>query len=132
MAKPNPDDRRYSEEHEWAQDNGDGTITMGITDHAQELLTDIVYVELPEMGKKVKQLEPVAVVESVKSVSDVYSPVSGEVVEINEILEDQPELINKDAFGEGWIAKIKMDDPAELDNLMDAAGYTALVEEEEH
>ncbi len=132
MAKPNPDDRRYSEEHEWGQDNGDGTITMGITDHAQELLTDIVYVELPEMGKKVKQLEPVAVVESVKSVSDVYSPVSGEVVEINEILEDQPELINKDAFGEGWIAKIKMDDPAELDNLMDAAGYTALVEEEEH
>ena len=132
MAKPNPDDRRYSEEHEWGQDNGDGTITMGITDHAQELLTDIVYVELPEMGKKVKQLEPVAVVESVKSVSDVYSPVSGEVVEINEILEDQPELINQDAFDEGWIAKIKMDDPAELDNLMDAAGYTALVEEEEH
>jgi len=132
MAKPNPDDRRYSEEHEWAQDNGDGTITMGVTDHAQELLTDIVYVELPEMGKKVKQQEPVAVVESVKSVSDVYSPVSGEVVEINEILEDQPELINQDAFGEGWIAKIKMDDPAELDNLMDAAGYTALIEEEEH
>jgi glycine cleavage system H protein len=132
MAKPNPDDRRYSEEHEWAQDNGDGTITMGVTDHAQELLTDIVYVELPEMGKKVKQQEPVAVVESVKSVSDVYSPVSGEVVKINEILEDQPELINQDAFGEGWIAKIKMDDPAELDNLMDAAGYTALIEEEEH
>ena len=132
MAKPNPDDRRYSEEHEWAQDNGDGTITMGITDHAQELLTDIVFVELPEMGKKVKQLEPVAVVESVKSVSDVYSPVSGEVVEVNEILEDQPELINQDAFGEGWIAKIKMDDPAELDNLMDAVGYTALIEEEEH
>jgi len=118
MAKPNPDDRRYSEEHEWAQDNGDGTITMGVTDHAQELLTDIVYVELPEMGKKVKYLEPVAVVESVKSVSDVYSPVSGD--------------INQDAFGEGWIAKIKMDDPAELDNLMDAAGYTALIEEEEH
>lgn len=132
MAKPNPDDRMYSEEHEWAQDNGDGTITMGITDHAQELLTDIVYVELPEMGKKVKQTEPVAVVESVKSVSDVYSPVSGEVVEINEILEDQPELINQDAFGEGWIAKIKMDDSAELDNLMDAAAYTVLAEAEEH
>ena len=132
MAKPNPDDRRYSKEHEWAKDNGDGTITMGITDHAQELLTDIVFVELPEMGKKVKQLEPVAVVESVKSVSDVYSPVSGEVVEINEILEDQPELINQNAFGEGWIAKIKMDDPAELDNLMNAAAYTALIEEEEH
>jgi len=132
MAKPNPDDRRYSKEHEWAKDNGDGTITVGITDHAQELLTDIVFVELPEMGKKVEQMEPVAVVESVKSVSDVYSPVSGEVVEVNDILEDQPELINQDAFGEGWIARIKMDDPAELDNLMDAAGYTALVEEEEH
>jgi len=132
MAKPNPDDRRYSKEHEWAKDNGDGTITMGITDHAQELLTDIVFVELPEMGKKVEQMEPVAVVESVKSVSDVYSPVSGEVVEVNDILEEQPELINQDAFGEGWIARIKMDDPAELDNLMDAAAYTTLAEEEEH
>ena len=136
MATSNPDDRLYSEEHEWALDNGDGTITMGITDHAQELLTDIVYVELPEIGKKVRQMEPVAVVESVKSVSDVYSPVSGEVIEVNEALEDQPELINEDAFGEGWIAKIAMEDPSELDSLMDAAAYTALIEaeddEEEH
>jgi len=130
MAKSNPDDRLYSEEHEWALDNGDGTITMGITDHAQELLTDIVYVELPEIGKKVRQMEPIAVVESVKSVSDVYSPVSGEVVEVNEDLEDQPELINEDAFGDGWIAKIAMDDPSELDDLMEAAAYTALIEEE--
>lgn len=136
MATSNPDDRLYSEEHEWALDNGDGTITMGITDHAQELLTDIVYVELPEIGKKVRQMEPVAVVESVKSVSDVYSPVSGEVIEVNEALEDQPELINEDAFGDGWIAKIAMEDPSELDSLMDAAAYTALIEaeddEEEH
>ncbi len=132
MAKPNPDDRRYSKEHEWAKDNGDGTITMGITDHAQELLTDIVFVELPETGKKVEQAEPVAVVESVKSVSDVYSPVSGEVVEVNDALEDQPELINQDAFGKGWIAKIKMDDPSELNNLMDASAYTVLIDEEEH
>ncbi len=131
MATSNPDDRRYSEEHEWALDNGDGTITMGITDHAQELLTDIVYVELPEIGKKVKQMDPVAVVESVKSVSDVYSPVSGEVIEVNEALEDQPELINEDAFGEGWIAKITMDEPAQLDALMEAATYTALIEEGE-
>jgi glycine cleavage system H protein len=131
MATVNPDDRLYSEEHEWALDNGDGTITMGITDHAQELLTDIVYVELPEVGKKVKQMEPVAVVESVKSVSDVYSPVSGEVVEVNEALEDQPELINEDPFGEGWIARITMDDPAELDQLMEAAAYTAMIEEED-
>jgi len=130
MAKSNPDDRLYSEEHEWALDNGDGTITMGITDHAQELLTDIVYVELPEIGKKVRQMEPIAVVESVKSVSDVYSPVSGEVVEVNEDLEDQPELINEDAFGDGWIVKISMDDPSELDDLMEAAAYTALIEEE--
>lgn len=131
MATVNPDDRLYSEEHEWALDNGDGTVTMGITDHAQELLTDIVYVELPEVGKKVKKLEPVAVVESVKSVSDVYSPVSGEVVEINDALEDQPELINEDPFGDGWLARIAMDNPVELDELMEAAAYTAMIEEEE-
>ena len=91
MAKPNPDDRRYTKEHEWALDNGDGTITMGITDHAQHLLTDIVYVELPDIGKKVKQMDPVTVIESVKSVSDIYSPVSGEVVAVNDILQDKPE-----------------------------------------
>jgi glycine cleavage system H protein len=132
MAAENPHDRLYSEEHEWAMDNEDGTITMGITDYAQEMLTDIVYVDLPEIGKKVQQMEPVAVVESVKSVSDVFSPVSGEVVEVNDLLEDQPELINQDAFGEGWIATIKMDNPAELDNLMDAGLYTAMIEEDEH
>jgi glycine cleavage system H protein len=131
MAVENPHDRLYSEEHEWAKDNEDGTITMGITDYAQEMLTDIVYVDLPETGKKVQQMEPVAVVESVKSVSDVFSPVSGEVVEVNELLEDQPELINQDAFGEGWIARIKMDNPAELDVLMDAGTYTAMIEEED-
>jgi glycine cleavage system H protein len=131
MAVENPHDRLYSEEHEWAKDNEDGTITMGITDYAQEMLTDIVYVELPEVGKKVQQMEPVAVVESVKSVSDVFSPVSGEVVEVNDLLEDQPELINQDAFGEGWIARIEMDEPAELDNLMDAGTYTTMIEEED-
>jgi len=131
MVVENPHDRLYSEEHEWAKDNEDGTITMGITDYAQEMLTDIVYVDLPEIGKKVQQMEPVAVVESVKSVSDVFSPVSGEVVEVNDLLEDQPELINQDAFGEGWIARIKMDSPAELDNLMDVGVYTAMIEEED-
>ena len=105
---------------------------MGITDHAQELLTDIVYVELPAVGKKVKQMETVAVVESVKSVSDVYAPVSGEVLEVNTRLEGEPERINKDAFGEGWIARIKMDDPAELNLLMEAAGYEALIKESGH
>ena len=128
MAKPNPDDRRYTKEHEWALDNGDRTVTMGITDHAQHLLTDIVYVELPDIGKQVKQMDPITVIESVKSVSDIYSPVSGEVVAVNDILQDKPELINEDAFGEGWIVKIAMTDAAELESLMDAATYTALTE----
>jgi glycine cleavage system H protein len=129
MAKPNPADRKYSTEHEWALDNGNGTATIGITDHAQELLTDIVFVELPPIRKNVKQMQPVAVVESVKSVSDVYSPVSGEVLEINSELESHPELINQDAFGEGWIVKMKMDDPAQLAGLMDAEGYSAFIKE---
>ena len=132
MSKPNPADRKYTKEHEWAKDNGDGTITMGITDHAQELLTDIVFVELPAIGKKVKQMEQLAVVESVKSVSDVYAPVSGEVKEVNRVLENHPELVNQDAFGEGWMAKLKMDNPAELNNLMDAASYTEMIKEEKH
>lgn len=132
MSKPNPADRKYTKEHEWAKENGDGTITMGITDHAQELLTDIVFVELPPVGKKVKQLKPLAVVESVKSVSDVYSPVSGEVVEINSVLEAHPELVNQDAFGDGWIAKLKMDDPGEMMSLMDAAGYEDMIREDKH
>ena len=127
-----PDDLRYTKEHEWAKDDGIGTITMGITDHAQELLTDIVFVELPPIGKKVRQMEPLAVVESVKSVSDVYSPVSGEVIEVNQALEAHPEIVNQDAFGEGWIAKLKMDDPGELANLMDAADYEKLIKEDKH
>lgn len=129
MAKPNPTDRKYSPEHEWVLDNNGGTVTIGITDHAQELLTDIVFVELPPIGKKVKQMQTVAVVESVKSVSDVFSPVGGEVLEVNTELESHPELINQDAFGEGWMIKLKMDDPAELDGLMDAAGYGSFIKE---
>lgn len=130
MAKPNPTDRKYSKEHEWALDHGDGTATVGITDYAQEMLTDIVFVELPPLGKKVEQMAPLAVVESVKSVSDVYAPVSGEVIAVNSALENKPELINQDAFGEGWIAKLKMGNPAELDSLMEAAAYEALTQEE--
>ena len=132
MSKTNPTDRKYSKEHEWARDNGDDTVTLGITDYAQEMLTDIVFVELPAIGKKVKQMEPVAVVESVKSVSDVFAPVSGEVIEVNLILENRPELINQDAFGEGWIAKMKMNKPEELKGLMDAVGYEAMIREEKH
>ncbi|MDD5712308.1 MAG: glycine cleavage system protein GcvH [Smithellaceae bacterium] len=132
MATANPQDRRYSEEHEWAKDNGDGSATMGITDHAQELLTDIVYVELPVLGKHVKKGEPVAVVESVKSVSDVFAPVSGEVIAVNDALENEPGLINQDAFGTGWVAVIKMDNPSELGALLDADGYANFIAAEEH
>jgi glycine cleavage system H protein len=132
MAKPSPTDRKYSKEHEWALDHGDGTATVGITDYAQEMLTDIVFVELPAVGKKVEQGAPLAVVESVKSVSDVYAPVGGEVLAVNLPLENKPELINQDAFGEGWIARLKMDNPAELDSLMDAAAYEAMIREEKH
>lgn len=123
MAKPSPNDRKYTREHEWAKDEGGETITMGITDYAQEMLTDVVYVELPKVGRKVRQAEPFAVVESVKSVSDIFAPVSGEVVEVNQALEAAPELVNKDAFGEGWIARIRMSHPAELDGLMTAEQY---------
>jgi len=132
MSKINPTDRKYTREHEWVIDNGNGTATIGITDHAQELLTDIVFVELPEIGRQVKQMETVAVVESVKSVSDVYSPVSGEVTETNLKLEQNPELINEDPYGMGWIAKLRMDDPAELGKLMEAAEYEAFIAAEEH
>ena len=132
MSKTNPADRKYSREHEWTRANGDSTVTIGITDYAQEMLTDIVFVELPAIGKTVKQMDPFAVVESVKSVSDVVAPVSGEVIEVNLTLESQPELINQDAFGEGWIAKIKMNRPDELEGLMDAAGYEAMIREEKH
>jgi len=130
MSKPNPTDRIYSKDHEWLKDNGDGTALVGITDYAQEMLTDIVFVELPERGKIIKQGDVMAVVESVKSVSDVYAPASGEIVEANKVLEETPELINKDAFGEGWIAKIKLSDKEELKSLMGADEYEKLTKEE--
>ena len=123
MAKPSPNDRKYTKEHEWAKAEGGDTVTMGITDYAQEMLTDVVYVELPKVGRKVKQSEPIAVVESVKSVSDIFAPVSGEVIEVNQALEATPEIVNKDAFGEGWIAIIRLEKPSELDGLMTAEQY---------
>jgi glycine cleavage system H protein len=132
MAKSSPDDRKYTKEHEWAKPNGDGSVTMGVTDYAQEMLTDVVYVELPAVGRKAKQMQPIAVVESVKSVSDIFAPVSGEVTEVNKALEATPELINKDAFGDGWIAKIKMDNPSELDGLMTAEGYEEYIKTKPH
>jgi len=132
MSKVNPTDRKYTKEHEWVIDNGDGTVVIGITDHAQELLTDIVFVELPEIGKQVKPMEALAVVESVKSVSDVYSPVTGEVIEANQKLEQNPELINQDPYGKGWIAKLRIEQPEELQSLLDAAGYEAFIAAEQH
>ncbi len=132
MSKSNPTDRLYSKDHEWVKNQGDGTAIIGITDYAQEMLTDIVFVELPPVGKKVAKGESVAVVESVKSVSDVYAPVSGEVIDVNTALENAPDLINSDAFGDGWIAKLKLADAVELQSLLSAAGYDALIKEEKH
>ena len=132
MSKSNPTDRLYSKDHEWVKDNGDGTAVVGITDYAQEMLTDIVFVELPPIGKKVAQGEPMAVVESVKSVSDVYAPFSGDIIDVNKTLEETPELINQNAFGEGWIAKLKLENAAELKLLLNAADYDALIKEEKH
>ncbi|MDP2854206.1 MAG: glycine cleavage system protein GcvH [Smithellaceae bacterium] len=132
MSKSNPTDRLYSKDHEWVKDNGDGTAVVGITDYAQEMLTDIVFVELPPVGKKLAQGDPMAVVESVKSVSDVYAPVSGEIIDVNKTLEETPELINQNAFGEGWIAKLKLENAAELKLLLNAADYDALIKEEKH
>lgn len=122
-----PANLKYAESHEWVLDNGDGTVTVGITEHAQDLLGDVVYVELPEVGAQVTATEQFSLVESVKAASDIYAPISGEVVEVNEDLDDTPELINDEPFGGAWIAKIKLSDASELANLLDAAGYEAAI-----
>jgi glycine cleavage system H protein len=119
-----PDDLRYSKEHEWVRAD-DGTATIGITSFAADELGDIVFIELPEAGGQLTQFGTFGVVESVKAVSDLYSPVSGTVVEVNEALRDAPELLNSDPFGEGWIARVELGDPAELEGLMDAEAYAA-------
>ena len=119
---------RYTKEHEWIENNG-GTATIGITDHAQELLGDIVFVDLPKIGAAVKQKESFGSVESVKAVSDVYAPASGEVVEVNEALTTAQETINTDA-NTTWLIKVKLSDAAELDSLLDAAAYETYVSEE--
>ncbi|MCU7840390.1 MAG: glycine cleavage system protein GcvH [Candidatus Thiodiazotropha sp. (ex Troendleina suluensis)] len=126
-----PTDRRYAKSHEWLKDEGDGNFTIGITDHAQGLLGDMVFVDLPEVGTVVEAGNDCAVVESVKAASDVYSPVTGEVIAVNEALDGAPETINDDAFGNGWMFKVKVADAVESDSLLDAAGYDALIAEEE-
>ena len=123
-----PDNLKYADSHEWVLDNGDGTVTVGITDHAQDLLGDVVYVELPEVGAEVTATEQFSLVESVKAASDIYAPVNGEVIEVNEALNDAPELINEAPYEGAWIAKIKLSDSADLDKLLDAAGYSATIE----
>ena len=117
-----PDDLRYSKEHEWVRMDG-SRATIGITSFAADELGDVVFVDLPEVGAALSQFSTFGVIESVKAVSDLYAPVSGEVVEVNEALRDSPELLNADAFGEGWIAKVELSDTAQLDGLMDAAAY---------
>ncbi len=124
-----PTDYRYTKEHEWVYLEGD-RAKVGITEHAQSELGDIVFVELPEVGKRVNKGDNLATVESVKSVSDIYAPVSGEVVEVNKSLESAPETINKDPHGEGWIVVLKVADPKEADSLLDAAGYEKLIASE--
>ncbi|MBA2264830.1 MAG: glycine cleavage system protein GcvH [Chloroflexi bacterium] len=117
-----PDDLRYSKEHEWVRVEG-STATIGITSFAADELGDVVFVELPEVGATLSQFGTFGVVESVKAVSDLYAPISGEVIEVNEALRDSPELLNADAFGEGWIAKVELTDAGQLDGLMDATTY---------
>ena len=121
-----PDDRRYTTDHEWAR--ADGThVRVGITDYAQDALGDVVFVQLPELGASVEAGGALGEVESTKSVSDVYAPVSGTVVEVNAELADAPQRLNEDPYGEGWICVIELSDPAQLDGLLDAAGYRDLI-----
>jgi glycine cleavage system H protein len=122
-----PAELKYAKSHEWAKLEADGTVTVGITDHAQEALGDIVFLELPDAGRVVKAGEEVAVVESVKAASDIYAPISGEILAANGAAVDAPESVNGDAYGT-WLFKIKPSNPAELDALLDAAGYAAVAE----
>lgn len=119
----NPADLRYSASHEWLRDNGDGTATVGITFHAQEALGELVYVELPELGRQVSAGDPCVVVESTKAASDVYAPVSGEIVEVNPALADAPQAVNETPYGAGWLFRVKLADPAQLGALLSADDY---------
>jgi glycine cleavage system H protein len=122
-----PGELRYAKSHEWVRVEGE-TATIGITDYAQDELTDIVFVELPKTGASLNAGDEFGVVESVKSVSEIYAPVSGSVLAVNEVLQDRPELVNESPYGDGWLIKIKMTDPKEVDRLLDAKGYRAETE----
>lgn len=127
-----PVDLKYAKTHEWARVNDDGSVTVGISDSAQDQLGDMVFVEVPETGQTVAAEEACAVVESVKAASDVYAPIAGEIVEVNEALADSPEAVNTDVYGEGWIFRMTPTDMAELDELMDAETYESFLASEEH
>ncbi|GAA5191968.1 glycine cleavage system protein GcvH [Ferrimonas gelatinilytica] len=125
-----PSELKFASTHEWVRPEGDGVYTIGISAHAQELLGDMVFVELPEVGDTVNAGDDCAVAESVKAASDVYAPLTGEVVAVNEELEDSPELVNSNPFDDGWFFKVKISDESELDNLLDADAYLASIEDE--
>ena len=127
-----PGDLKFLKSHEWARVEGDGKVTIGISDHAQGLLGDLVYVELPTVGDRVEAGTACAVVESVKAASDVYSPVTGKVVDVNAALSDKPETINEDAYGDGWIFVIEAEEPEQLNDLLDPDAYAELLEDEDH
>ncbi|PCI59927.1 MAG: glycine cleavage system protein H [Gammaproteobacteria bacterium] len=125
-----PSELKYATSHEWVRSEGNGIVTIGITEHAQDLLGDMVFVELPDVDDEISTGDDVAVAESVKAASDIYAPVSGKVIAVNEDLEDSPELVNSDAFGDGWMFKVKLEDESELEALLDAEGYKNSIDED--
>lgn len=127
-----PGDLRFLKSHEWARVEGDGRITVGISDHAQGLLGDLVYVELPQVGDRIEAGNASAVVESVKAASDVYAPVTGTVVEVNSALADKPETINEDAYGDGWIFVLEAEEPEQMNELLGPDDYAELLDEDDH
>lgn len=127
-----PSELKYLATHEWARLEEDGTVTIGITDHAQEALGDVVYVELPELEQEISSGDEAGVVESVKAASDIYTPISGTVIAINEALDDEPEKVNQDPYGDGWFFKVEPADSGELDDMLDADAYQEVCDEEEH
>ena len=132
MSSEIPGDLKFLKSHEWLRIEGDGRATVGISDHAQGLLGDLVYVELPAVGDDVEAGNACAVVESVKAASDVYAPVSGKIIEVNESLADKPETINEDAFGDGWLFVIQMSEPEQANELLSADDYAATMEDDDH
>ncbi|MFA5257283.1 MAG: glycine cleavage system protein GcvH [Opitutales bacterium] len=122
-----PADLKYTKDHEWLRPEADGSATVGITDYAQGSLGDVTFVDVPQVGVSLSAGDALGVVESVKAASDIYMPASGRIIAVNEALEDSPDLINSDPFGKGWMVRVQLDNPAELDDLLDAAQYSALV-----